>query len=218
VRRKRNQVQDAIFRALGADGARADEIKFRLKRLLATDRSLGCRRRSQDKADRYYAFYGKEPPGTGADVMYSAYEAFALLAAVTLLEHGLPQVVVVKLMRQIRDELELAHAETLERHPIDLFDQGAIRARAKPGMIAFDSTDPVILVFLRLTGSSVDKQKMGTVVPVCRNPNELSLFIKEHGSLGTGFSIFEFSRLIHLLAENLSRARAVKRGRAAISP
>jgi hypothetical protein len=214
---KRNQVQDAIFRALGADGARADEIKFRLKRLLATDRSLGCRRRSQDKADRYYAFYGKEPPGTGADVMYSAYEAFALLAAVTLLEHGLPQVVVVKLMRQIRDELELAHAETLERHPSDLFDQGAIRARAKPGVIAFDSTDHVILVFLRLTGSSVDKQKMGTVVSVCRNPNELSLFMKGHGSPGTGFSIFEFSRLIHLLAENLSRTRVVKRGRAAIA-
>lgn len=215
---KRNQVQEAIFRTLGAEGARADEIRFRLKRLLAADRSLGCRPRSQDKADRHYAFYGAEPPGTGADVMYSAYEAFALLAAVTLLEHGLPQVVVVKMMRQIRDELELAHAEILEKHPSDLFGQEAIRARAKPGLIAFDSTDPVILVFLRLTGSSVDKQKMGTVVSVCRNPNELSLFMKEHGLPGTGFSIFEFSRLIHLLAENLSRTRVVKRGRAVISP
>jgi hypothetical protein len=215
---KRNQVQEAIFRTMGAQGARADEIRFRLKRLLATDRSLGCRRQSQDKADRHYAFYGAEPRGTGADVMYSAYEAFALLAAVTLLEHGLPQVVVVKLMRQIRDELELAHAETLEKHPSDLFDQDAIRARAKPGMIAFDSTDPVILVFLRLTGSSVDEQNIGTVVSLCRNTIELSLFMKKHGSPGNGFSIFEFSRLIHLLAESLSRARAVKRGRAAISP
>ena len=214
---KRNQVQDAIFRTMGAQRARADEIRFRLKRLLATDRSLGWRRQSQDKA-RQYAFYGAEPRGTGADVMYSAYEAFALLAAVTLLEHGLPQVVVVKLMRQIRDELELAHAETLEKHPSDLFDQEAIRARAKPGMIAFDSTDPVILIFLRLTGSSVDEQNIGTVVSVCTNPNGLSRFMKKHGSPGTGFSIFEFSRLIHLLAENLSRTRVVKRGRAVISP
>jgi hypothetical protein len=215
---KRNQVQEAIFQTSGAQGARADEIRFRLKRLLATDRGLGCRRQSQDKADRHYAFYGAEPPGTGADVMYSAYEAFALLASITLLEHGLPQVVVVKMMRQIRDELEVAHADTLEKHPSDLFDQDAIRAHAKPGMFAFDSIDPVILVFLRLTGSSVDEHNVGTVVSVCRNSNELSQFIKKHGSPGTGFSIFEFSRLIHLLAENLSHARAVKRGRATILP
>jgi hypothetical protein len=215
---KRNQVQEAIFRTLGAEGARAGEIGFRLKRLLATDRSLGRRRRSQDKAERHYAFYGEESPGTGADVMYSGYEAFALLAALTLLEHGLPQVVVVNLMRQVRDELELAHREILEKHPSDLFDRNTIRAHAKPGMIAFDSTDPVILVFVRLTGSSVDEQNVGTVVSICRSSNELSAFMKRHGSPGTGFSIFELSRLMHSLAANLSRTRAVKRGRTAMSP
>ena len=214
---KRNQVQEAIFRTLGAEGARAGEIRFRLKRLLATDRSLGCRRRSHDKADRHYAFYGEEAPGTGADVMYSSYEAFALLAGVALLEHGLPQVMVVKLLRQVRDELERAYAETLERVPMDLFDQDAIRAHTSVGMLAFDSAQPVILVFLRLTGSSVDEHNGGTVVSICRNSNELSLLMKRRGSPGTGFSIFEFSRLMHLLAENLAGTRAVKRGRIVMS-
>ena len=34
--------------------------------------------------------------------MFSAYEAFALLAAVILLEHGLPQARVVRVMRLVR--------------------------------------------------------------------------------------------------------------------
>jgi hypothetical protein len=85
-------------------------------------------------------------------------------------------------------------------------------------MMAFDSTDPVILVFVRLRGSSVDEQTKGTVVSICRSSDELSVFMKRHGSPETGFSIFEFSRLMHSLAANLSLTRAVKRGRMAISP
>jgi hypothetical protein len=41
MRYSRNQVEEAIFRTLGAQDARVDELKFRLKRLLVTDRRLG---------------------------------------------------------------------------------------------------------------------------------------------------------------------------------
>jgi hypothetical protein len=41
MRYQRNQVEEAIFRTLGARDARIDELKFRLKRLLVTDRRSG---------------------------------------------------------------------------------------------------------------------------------------------------------------------------------
>jgi hypothetical protein len=214
---KANQVQQSIFRTLGADGERAREIKFRLQRLRAADRNLGRQPRSPNKADRVYAFFGDDPPGTGVDILFTSYEAFALLAAIMLLEHGLPQTTVVKLMRQIRGELQVAHAQTLEQDSSELFDQNAIRAHAQSGMIAFDSTAPVILVFIKLTGSSADSQCTGTIASICRNNLQLGQFMKKYSSPGTGFSIFDFSRLIHLFEENLSETRAMKRGRSIIS-
>jgi hypothetical protein len=214
---KRNQVQGAIFRTFGAEGARIDELRFRLKRLLAADRSLGRRPKSCEESNRHYAFYSAEPRGSGVEVMFSGYEAFALLAAIMLMEHGLPQTVVVKMMRQIRHDLEAAHAEILQIEPSILFDQDAIQAQARPGMLAFNSTHPVILVFIRVTGSSVDKKNMPSL-SICRDHDELSQFMKIHGAPNTGFSIFEFAGSMHALAESLSQTRAIKRGRGATNP
>jgi hypothetical protein len=208
---KRNQVEDGISRAFGAEGARVDELRFRLKRLLAADRNLGRRPKSRDESQRRYAFFSAEPRGSGVEVMFSDYEAFALLAAIMLMEHGLPQTVVVRMMRRVRHDLERAHAEILNMDPSTLFDQDAIQAQARPGMLGFKSTHPVILVFLRLTGSSVDKENMG--VSICRSPYELGEFMKSHGVPNTGFSIFEFSGSMHTLAESLLQTRAIKRGR-----
>jgi hypothetical protein len=208
---KANQVQQAIFWTLGAEGERAGEIKFRLKRLFAADRSLGRRPRSNTQADRHYAFFSDDPPGTGSDILFTEYEAFASLAAIVLLEHGLPQAVVVRLLRQVRPQLEPIHAENLKKHPSRLFDEKALLAQAKPGMIAFESTEPVILAFARLTGSSMDDVRS----VVCVNHLELSYFMKQHSLPGVGISIFDFSRLTHKLADNLLRSPALKRGRSA---
>ena len=38
---KRNQIEEAIFRIFGAREERRNELKFRIKRLLVTDRRLG---------------------------------------------------------------------------------------------------------------------------------------------------------------------------------
>jgi hypothetical protein len=99
------------------------------------------------------------------------------------LEHGLPQGAVVRVMRQVRPQLEAAHDQSLKKDPAILFDQQAIRAQAKPGMIATDNTDPVFLVFVRLTDSSVGNQKDGTAVAVCLGPAELGEFLRRHSAL-----------------------------------
>jgi hypothetical protein len=209
---KRNQVEEAIFRTLGARDARVGELKFRLKRLLVTDRRLG----RDEEGDCHYAFYSQEPPGSGIEVMFSGYEAFALLAAIMLLEHGLPQAGVVKVMRQVRREFEAAHTQSLKKDPSALFDQKAILAQAKPGMIVTDNTDPVFLAFVRLTDSSVGDQKGGAAVSVCRGRDELGAFIRKHSVPGIGATFFEFVGLMHTLAGNLSQIRPAKRGRGAV--
>jgi hypothetical protein len=213
MRYKRNQVEEAIFRTLGAQDARVDELKFRLKRLLVTDRRLGRDANSEEEGDRHYAFYSQEPPGSGIEVMFSGYEAFAQLAAIMLLEHGLPQAAVVRVMRQVRRPFEAAYAETLKKDPSKLFDEQATRAQAMSGMIATNNTDPVFLAFVRLTDSSVGDPKGD--VAVCRGRRELGAFLKKHSVPGTGVTFFEFVGLMHKLAANLLQVRPAKRGRGA---
>jgi hypothetical protein len=212
---KRNQVEEAIFRTLGAQGGRMNELRFRLKRLLVTDRHLGCDASSEEDGDRHYAFFSGAPPGSGTEVMFSGYEAFALLAAVMLMEHGLPQAAVVKVMRQVRARLEAAHAQCLRKDPATLFDQQAIMAQAKPGMIAVNNTDPIFLAFAKVTDSAVGNRKGGGAVEVCRGHDGLSDFFKKHFEPGTVVTFLELVGLIHGLAGNLVRIRPVKRGRGA---
>lgn len=212
---KRNQVEEAIFRTFGAGEERRKELKFRIKRLLVTDRRLGRNVKSTTEEDQHYAFFGQEPPGSGTEVMFTAYQAFALLAAVILLEHGLPQATVVRILRRVRGPFEAAHVDIMRKDPGRLFDREAILAQASPGMIAANNTDPVFLVFVRLTASSVDEQNGGGAVAVCRGAAQLQAFIKRHSVPGTGATFFEFVSLMHALAAHLSQTFPIKRGRAA---
>ena len=212
---KRNQIEEAIFRTFGAREERRNELKFRIKRLLVTDRRLGRNVKSAKEEDQHYAFFDQEPPGSGKEIMFTAYQAFALLAAVILLEHGLPQASVVRVLRRVRRQFAAAHADIMRKDPRTLFDQRAILAQAKPGMIASNNTDPVFLVFVRLTASSVDEQNGGSAVAVCRGPAQLQAFIKRHSVPGTGATFFEFVSPMHALAAHLSQTVAVKRGRGA---
>jgi len=214
---KRNQIEDAICRTFGAkDDARADELRLRLKRLLVTDRRLVRRKRPNKKAGFRYAFYSQDAPGSGVEVMFSDYEAFALLAGLMLLEHGIPQATVVGILRQVRPDLETAHRETLKKDPKDLFDPKAVQAMAKPGMIATDNTDPIFLALVKLPSSAVDDGKVRALLTVCRGHEELLTFINEHSVSGVRATFFEFVGLMHRLAANLLKTRPVKRGRSTI--
>jgi hypothetical protein len=210
---KRNQVEEAIVRTLGAEGARVDELKLKMKRLLVTDRRLGHGKRSDDKGHHRYAFYSQRPQGSGVEVMFSGYEAFALLAALIVLEHGIPQAKVVSILQEIRSDFETAHSDTLRKDAKELFDQQAVRAMARPGMLAVDNTAPVFLAFVKL---DIGKGRIRAFIAVCRGLDGLGAFLKGHSIPGSGATYFEFTRLMHTLAGNLSQTRPIKRGRSTI--
>jgi hypothetical protein len=62
----------------------------------------------------------------------------------------------------------------VKKDPSKLFDERAIRAQARPGMIATNNTDPVFLVLIGLTGSSVDPR--GSAVGYARAAKSLASF------------------------------------------
>ncbi len=153
---KRNQIEDAILRTLDATDARASELKLRMKRLLVTDRRLGRGKRSDVRPGRGYAFYSQQPPGSGIEVLFLGYEALALIVAISLLEHGMPQATVVGIMRELRADLEAAHSDTLKKDPKALFDAAAVRRLVQPGMLAVDNADPVYLAIVKYPAPSGD--------------------------------------------------------------
>ncbi len=208
---KRNQVEEAIVRTLGVKDARIADLKVKMKRLLVTDRHLG--RGKRGGADHRYAFHSHKPRGSGVEVMFSNYEAFALLAALIVLKHGVPQAKVVSILQEIRHDLEAAHDETLRKDPKTLFDPRAVHAMARAGMIAVDNTAPVFLAFVEV---NVRQGKVRATISVCRGHVELVRFLKEHSIPGSGATHFEFTRLIHTLADNLSKTYPIKRGRSTL--
>jgi hypothetical protein len=212
---KRNQIEEAIFRMVGARGERLDELRLRLKRLLVTDRRLGRDVESDEEANCHYAFFSEDQPGSGIEVSYSDYEAFALLVGLMLLEHGLPQATVVKVMRQVRRPLEAAHGDSLKKDPSTLFDEQAVLAQARPGVIGVNNTDPIFLAFMRLTDSAVGDQSSRADFGVCRGQQELVDFVKKHSESGIGVTFFELVGWIHGIAMNLLQIPPAKRGRGA---
>ena len=75
--------------------------------------------------------------------MFTGYEAFALMAAIILLGHGIPQAKVVSILRDVRSDLEAVHGETLQKDRKELFDPQATKARARNALLAVDNTAPV---------------------------------------------------------------------------
>jgi hypothetical protein len=118
-------------------------------------------------------------------------------------------------MRQARRQLEAAYVRTLAKDPRKIFDQKVILARARPGMLAVNTTDPVYLVFVRLTESSVDDRGGDAPVAVYRSQDEWMAFMKKHSDCGPGVTVFEFSGWMVAFAANLSQTRAIQRGRGA---
>jgi hypothetical protein len=206
---KRNQVEEAISGVLEPRLAEPTaELRTRLKRLLETDRALGRVPRSADPAHANYAFYSAEAPGSGVEVWFSEYEAFALLNGLRLMGHGWPQSFAVSVMRRVRPELEKEHARILKQDAHKLFDQNAILHDAKEGDMAFDVTDPVLLTIV---------SKSGAVLPnacaICRGPDEEMKFLRKAGG-GTGArTTFELAAIAHRLMRVLSGTEPSRRGR-----
>jgi hypothetical protein len=204
---KRNQVEEAIIVTLQSERA-PDELRTRVKRLLDTDRSL-----DQARAEAPHAFYTAAPPGRGAEVWFSDYEAFALLLGMFLLEHRWPQGTVVGLLRHVRPTLQPLHTTLLARAPAELFDQEEIVRRAAPGMHAVDSADPMFLAVVTSVGREADREDVPSAFAVCRGEEELMRFRRAKAPPGSSMTFLELSAPAHSLARSLDRTTPRSRGR-----
>jgi hypothetical protein len=120
MRFKRNQVEEAISRTtFPEDRSPGTDLRTKLKRLLDTDRALGRNARSSDPEQSNYAFFSGDAPGSGVEVWYSPYEAFALHVAFQLLVYGCPQSLAVTIARVARPKLEPLHPKLLARNPAE---------------------------------------------------------------------------------------------------
>jgi hypothetical protein len=205
---KRNQIEEAIARIFDPDSEKPpSELRTRIKRLLELDRSIGRKVRSQEPEEANFAFFSEEAPGTGADILFSEYEAFALLNGLRIMDHGWPQSFAVSMMRRVRVDLESEHARILQQDPAKLFDWNTIRARARRG--AVDNTDPV---FLTIASKSQPSPDAALLLPaVCRGSHKVSRFSRRVGA--SSVTTFEVATLIHTLHSELMKTAPRRRGR-----
>jgi len=82
---------------------------------------------------RRLAFFSGRSPGKGTEVRFSAYEAFALMIGLQMLNHNWLQKFVVETLRRLRPRLEKEHRKILRRDPAKPLDreQEPERSRCK---------------------------------------------------------------------------------------
>ncbi|MEH2499835.1 hypothetical protein V1294_006314 [Bradyrhizobium sp. AZCC 1678] len=209
---KRNQVEEAISRTVGEKSAEPSQaLRTQLKRLLDTDRALTREARAKGDKTSNYAFYSRDAPGKGSEVLFSNFEAFALETGWRLLEHRWPQGFVVNALRHVRRDFERHHSRILRQDPVVLFDEEAIRANAQPGDLGVDNTDPVYLTIVTGKASYEDGIDDRTSLKICRGMEEVSKFVKQNHAHSS--SLFELATRAHRLREQLALALPRTRGR-----
>ena len=211
---KRNQVEEAISGVLKTQSRKPSSgLRTRLKRLLDTDRALGRALRSKDPELANYAFYSNEAPGSGVEVWFSEYEAFALLIALHLMGHGWPQSFVVSLMRRVRPEMEAQHSRILKQNPTWLFDQEEIRRNARAGDMAFDNRDPVLLTIVSKSAATTNEQQEVYDFAVYRGPRDAMRFAWGASGGRGALTMFELATLAHQFSHALAQTLPRSRGR-----
>lgn len=210
MRFKRNQVEEAIARQIERNaGEPSTELRTKLKRLLETDRKLGRSPRSTNPERARYAFYSGEAPGSGIEVWFSMFEAFALFVALVLLEHGWPQTLAVSIMRRARSALEPKHGEILKRDPHKTFDEEAIMRTASPGSLGVPATDSVFLAIASRGKSSGQRIQAADDVRVL-DEKELMRFCRSE--VGLSVTSFELVRAAFEFMNALIATRPSRRG------
>jgi hypothetical protein len=208
---KRNQVEEAISHLLEPNSSQPTQgLRTKLKRLLETDRALP---NSGGANGARFAFFSAEPPGSGVEIWFSPYEAFALLNGLRLMEHGWPQGLAVSVMRRVRSALEEQHTRILLQDPNWLFDQKAIRNNAREGDHAFDNRDPVLLTIVSGSADSSAQQGAPPECKICHGPAAAHTFFWELGKGRGAFTMFELTTLAHRLAWELAKTEPRSRGR-----
>jgi hypothetical protein len=207
---KRNQIEEAISRVLEPKARMPSTVvRTRLKRLLDVDRELG--REVNDHERVSYAFYSVEPPGSGVEVWFSAYEAFALLVGLMLMGHGWPQSFAVAVLRRVRRELEREHKRVLKLDRKWLFDSEAIGKEAQAGAMALSNRDPVFLTIVSRSPGLMDQQEAPEACAVSRGSSEAFKFVRE--ATRGPYTMFELTTLAHQFSDALAKTTPRQRGR-----
>jgi hypothetical protein len=211
---KRNQVEEAIAKACLSVSDPPLDLRTKLKRLLDADRKMGRSSRAKDPLRSTFAFFSEDSPGSGFEVQFSAFEAFALMIAWQFLEHGWPQQSAVQILRQARKELEPEHARILTLDPSVLFDEDAIRRKARPGQIYTGSTDESFLVVVSRRGTDRGDPSWSRSARVCHGELELTRYLQSGGAGQTSTS-YGLTRPAFVLQFALGDTIPSKRGRGA---
>ena len=212
---KRSQLEAAITRLFNPGSSEpAPELRTRIKRLLELDRNLGRKLRSKDPEECNFAFFSEDPPGTGADISFSEYEAFALSNALSIMHHGWPQSLAVSIMRRVRPVLTMEHARILRQAPEKLFKSEAIRENARPGDFVVHNTKPVFLTLVSKGHRTPDETKTVPECAVCRGLEEVYKF--RDLMRASSWTMLEVARMAHRLREELRKTEPRRRGRVSI--
>ncbi|MEI9924230.1 MAG: hypothetical protein WDN50_12510 [Bradyrhizobium sp.] len=213
---KRNQIETAISDLIERGKNRPSlELRTRIKRLLDTDRLLGCDPNSSDREAQNYAFFRESPPGTGFEVWFSAYEAFSLLQGLQLMWHNWPQRFAVSVLRHVRPALEREHRRISKMDPAILFDQNILKQKLIPGSAVFETTEPAFLSIVSHHRMSAEQENAPYACAVHASLEKATSWIFETTKgVGGGSSLFELTVLAHQLARELERTKPQRRGRA----
>jgi hypothetical protein len=208
---KRNQIEEAIASMFEPKSKTlASQLRTRMKRLLELDRARGRRLRSHDTEEANFAFFSAEAPGTGADILFSEYEAFALLNGLRILEHGWTQGFAVSVMRRVRVELEREHARILRQDSNTFFDPEAIRQKTRAGDMVIDNTDPVYLTLASKT-QRADGNNPTPEPAVFRGDEAFRKLLRQGAA--SSVTIFELATPAHNFRNELMRTEPKRRGR-----
>jgi hypothetical protein len=209
---KRNQIGEAIARLFDPNCQHpSSDLRMRIRRLLELDRAAGRKVRSKDAEEANFAFFSDEAPGSGADVSFSEYEAFALVNALILMTNRWPVSFAVSVMRRVRRDLEREHRRILQQDPDKLFDAKAIRERARPGALALSNTDPVFIVLAPKMPRDTDETQAAPACAVCHGEKKMDEFVREIGAASVTF--FDVVTLAHSLNQELRKTVPRPRGR-----
>jgi len=202
---KRNQAEEAIAAVLKPEPR---EMRNRFKRLLETDRARGRHKRSRHPEKANYAFYSTDMPGRGNENQFSEFESFALLMGLRLMGLGLPQGAVVALLRRFRPQLEQQHAQILRQASAGAFVEQQIRHQAKPGDLAFSTTDAIFIAIV----SEADRTGSRSVA-LCREQREVFELLHRYAP-GSAVTLLELTDSALALSSALAKTKPRMRGRA----
>lgn len=206
---QRNQIVWAIARCLVKKPQAEDEhkVRIRVQRLLDSDRELEVGDRTEGNS-----FLEGDRPGKGSEMAFEAADGFVLLLAVVLLDTGLTQSRVVRLMRALGPRFRAQFDWLSTFTPADL-RKGRDRAKWRKDLAGRQfATDPSQFSYL-LVQAELGGAENRIEGWICRTLDELSRAIGRQAKDWAPLIVIELTNRAQQLVAWLSEAPVVRRGR-----